>query len=106
MPEVIDDRCRSVSAWQPSAQSDRHQGEEAGDDQCQAARKSQESAEQGVLELHCAVADTLSPRGFPLIGAAMLELLDPGLAGPVTQQLARDGLAGRRDASKPTSASN
>jgi hypothetical protein len=36
----------------------------------------------------------------------MLELLDPGLAGPVMQQLAREGLAGRRDASKPTSASN
>jgi AcrR family transcriptional regulator len=65
----------------------------------------------GVLVMHGQLSrvlgvDALSARGFSLIGAAMLDVLDPGLAGPATQQLARDGLAGYQAASTPPSPSD
>jgi len=64
----------------------------------------------GVLMMHGQLSrvlgvDVLSARGFTVIGAAMLDVLNPGLAGPDTHQLARDGLAGYRAASQPTSLS-
>jgi AcrR family transcriptional regulator len=50
--------------------------------------------------------DILSAEGFTVIGAAMLEVLDPDVTGPATHQLAHDGLARYRVASQPTSPSH